>query len=276
MNPHASHFVSPAAMIKTIWAHRALISQMTRREIAGRYKGSLLGLAWSFFNPLFMLAVYTFVFSFVFKARWGIAEEASKADFSLVLFVGLILHALLAEVLNRAPGHVLANANYVKKVVFPLEVLTVINLGAALFHAFISFVVLLVAMLALTGIPSWTILLSPLTILPILPLILGIGWILTSLGIFLRDIGQLINILTTALLFLAPVLYPATSLPVEYHFWLNLNPLTIPIEATRQVLLFGELPNWNALGIYTLVAILTAWLGFYWFQKTRKGFADVL
>lgn len=249
---------------------------MTRREIVGRYKGSFLGLAWSFVNPLLMLAVYTFVFSFVFKARWGVMEGASKADFALVLFIGLILHALFAEVLTRAPGHVLANANYVKKVVFPLEVLTVINLGAAMFHALIGFAVLLVAMFALIGFPEWSILLAPITIIPMVPLILGIGWILTSLGVYLRDIGQFIGIATTALLFLAPVFYPTTNLPAEYQFWINLNPITIPIEATRQVILFGQLPSWNALGIYTLVALLISWLGFYWFQKTRKGFADVL
>jgi len=263
-------------MIKSLWMHRALIAQMTRRDIVGRYKGSLLGLAWSFFNPLLMLAVYTFVFSFVFKARWGISEEASKADFALVLFVGLILHTLFAEVLTRAPGHVLANANYVKKVVFPLEVLTVINLGAAMFHALVSFAVLLVAMLSLMGIPDWSILFVPLTVLPMVPLILGIGWILTSLGVYLRDIGQFIGIITTSLLFLAPVFYPVTSLPPEYRFWINLNPITVPIEATRQVILFGQLPNWTALSLYTMVALLTCWLGFYWFQKTRKGFADVL
>lgn len=276
MNPHASLPVSPVAMIQSIWCHRALIIQMIRKEIVGRYKGSLLGLSWSFFNPLLMLAVYTFVFSFVFKARWGMAVEASKADFALILFIGLILHSLLAEVVIRAPGQVLANANYVKKVVFPLEILTVINLGAALFHAFISFVVLLIAMLVLTDVPQWTILLSPLTVFPMLLLVLGVGWILTSLGVYLRDIGQFISIITTAMLFLAPVFYPATSLPAGYQFWINLNPITIPIEATRQVVLFGQIPNWNALGMYTLVAIFTAWFGFYWFQKTRKGFADVL
>ena len=263
-------------MIKSIWLHRALIIQMTRREITGRYKGSFLGIVWSFITPLLMLSVYTFVFSFVFKVRWGITTEAAKADFELVLFVGLILHSLLAEVLTRAPGHVLANANFVKKVVFPLEVLTVINLCAALFHAFISFVVLIIALLVLTGIPQWTILLFPLTVLPIIPLILGIGWILTSLGVYLRDIGQFISIITTMMLFLAPVFYPATNLPTNYQYWINLNPITIPIEATRQVILFGELPNWLALGIYTLVSLFIVWFGFFWFQKTRKGFADVL
>ena len=263
-------------MIKSIWSHRKLIIQMTRREIAGRYKGSLLGLAWSFFNPLLMLSVYTFVFSFVFKVRWAVTEEVSKADFALVLFVGLILHALLAEVLTRAPGHMIANTNYVKKVIFPLEILTLINVGAALFHAFISFVVLLFAMLTLVGIPQWTILLLPLTVFPMIPLILGIGWILTSLGVFLRDIGQFIGVITTAILFLAPVFYPTSSLPPEFRYLVYLNPITIPIEATRQVVLFGQLPNWLALGTYTLVSFFTAWCGFYWFQKTRKGFADVI
>jgi lipopolysaccharide transport system permease protein len=275
VNPNAPHPTSPVAMVNSTWSHRKLIIQMTRREIAGRYKGSFLGLAWSFFNPMLMLSVYTFVFSFVFKARWAITEAVSNVDFALVLFVGLILHALLAEVWTRAPGLIIANSNYVKKVVFPLEILNLINLCTALFHAFISCVVLLFAMVVLVGVPHWTILLSPLTVFPMVPLILGIGWILASFGVFLRDIGQFIGIITTAMLFLAPVFYPASSLPTEYQHWLNLNPLTIPIEATRQVILFGHLPNWLALGSYTFVSLFIAWFGFYWFQRTRKGF-DVI
>jgi len=276
LNPHSTPPSSPQAMFKSLWMHRSLIAQMTRREIIGRYRGSVLGIAWSFFNPVLMLAVYTFVFSFIFKARWGVMEESSKSEFALVLFVGLILHAFLTEVLTRAPGHIIGNANYVKKVVFPLEILTVINLGAAFFHALISLVVLLIAMFALANIPSWTILLAPLTIFPIVPMILGFGWILTSLGVFLRDIGQFIGIITTIILFLAPVFYPSTNLPTEYQYWINFNPITIPIEATREVILFGQLPNWSALGIYTLISLFIAWFGFFWFQKTRKGFSDVI
>ena len=276
MNPHAEHSSSPVAVLRSIWHHRNLIMQMTWREVIGRYKGSIFGLAWSFFNPLMMLAIYTFVFAVVFKARWGIATTESKTDFALILFVGLIIHALFAEVLNRAPMLILSNANYVKKVVFPLEILTVVNLGVALFHALISVIVLLVVFVLLNGLPSWTIVFMPLTLLPLLPLTLGIGWFLASLGVYLRDIGYLIGIITTALLFLAPVFYPVRALPEAYQFALYFNPLTYPIEQTRAVMLFGELPNWTGLIVYTAISTVIALVGFWWFQKTRKGFADVV
>ena len=223
-----------------------------------------------------MLAVYTFVFSVVFKVRWGIDTGAPKSEFALVLFVGLIVHALLAEVLIRAPGHILSNANYVKKVIFPLEVLTVVNLVAALFHALISFFVLFLALVLLSGMPGWTVVLIPFTVIPLLPLMLGLGWMLTALGVYLRDIGQFIGIITTTMLFLAPVFYPITTLPEAYQSFLYLNPITLPIEQTRAVIIFGELPSWKSLGFYTLNSIAFCWIGFFWFQKARKGFADVL
>lgn len=276
MNPHAAHSASPIAMGRSIWHHRSLIKQMAWREVVGRYKGSIFGLAWSFFNPLMMLAVYTFVFSVVFKARWGIEVSEGKADFALALFVGLIIHALFSEVLNRAPTLILSNANYVKKVVFPLEILTVVSVSVALFHTAMSFLVLLVALVGLHGLPNWTVIYTPLTLLPLLPLTLGLGWLLASLGVYLRDIGQLIGIATTALLFLAPVFYPLTALPEAYQSFLYINPLTYPIEQTRAVIILGDMPNWEGLGVYTIISVLTCWTGFWWFQRTRRGFADVL
>lgn len=276
MNPHAAHSSSPQAMITSIWQNRRLIKQMAWREVVGRYKGSVFGLAWSFFNPLLMLSVYTFVFTVIFQARWNVAAADSKSDFALILFVGLIIHALFAEVLNRAPSIILGNANYVKKVVFSLEILTVISLGAALFHSSISIIVLMIAFIVLDGNLSWTIVLAPLTLLPLLPMILGFGWFLASLGVYLRDMGQMIGLITTVLLFLAPVFYPANALPEPYLTILQFNPLTIPIEQTRAVILFGTMPDWNALLLYTIVSLVICWMGFWWFQKTRKGFADVV
>jgi lipopolysaccharide transport system permease protein len=250
---------------------------MTRRDVVGRYKGSIMGLAWSFFNPVFMLTVYTFVFSAVFKARWGSAGgNESRTQFAVVLFVGLIVQGLFAEVLNRAPGLVLGNVNYVKKVVFPLEILPVISLGAALFHTLISLVVLLVAFVLFNGYVQWTALLTPLVLFPLIVATLGFSWILASLGVFIRDVGQTIGILMTVLMFLAPVFYPITAVPEQYRPWIMANPLTFIIEQAREVLIWGRLPNWGGLGIYLLAALGVAWLGFVWFQKTRKGFADVL
>lgn len=275
-NPHAAQPTSLIALAKSLWRNRQLIIQMSKREVVGRYKGSAMGLAWSFFNPVFMLMVYTFVFSVVFKARWGLGSEESKTQFAVVLFVGMIVHALFSEVLNRAPSLILGNTNYVKKVVFPLEILPVISLGAALFHTAVSLVVLLIAFAIFNGYLYWTAIFIPLVLLPLVILTIGLAWMLASLGVFLRDVAQTIGIVTMVMMFLAPVFYPVTALPEQYRPWLMANPLTFIIEQAREVLIWGHLPNWLGLAAYTLVATFIAWAGYAWFQKTRKGFADVL
>ncbi len=275
-NPHAAQPTSLIALGKSLWRNRQLIVQMARREVVGRYKGSAMGLAWSFLNPVFMLAVYTFVFSVVFKARWGIGGDESKTQFALVLFVGLIVHGLFAEVLNRAPALILSNVNYVKKVVFPLEILPVISMCAALFHTLISLCVLLAAFTLFNGFLHWTVVFTPLVFLPLIILTLGLAWMLASLGVFLSDVGQTIGLITTVMMFLAPVFYPITAIPEEFRPWIMANPLTVIIEQAREVLIWGRQPDWAGLGIYTLVATVIARAGYAWFQKTRKGFADVL
>ena len=276
MNPHAKKPVTLTSLVGSIWGNRQLILQMTKREVVGRYKGSAMGLLWSFLNPVFMLVVYTFVFSGVFKARWGGIEDETKTQFAIVLFVGMIVHGLFAEVLNRAPGLILGNVNYVKKVIFPLDILPVISMGAAVFHSLISLVVLLAAFILFNGYLHWTVIFIPLVLLPLVILTLGLAWILASLGVFLRDVGQTIGIVMTFMLFSSPVFYPITALPEELRPWLMANPLTFIIEQSRAVLIFGKLPNWTGLLTYILVSILVAWLGYAWFQKTRKGFANVL
>jgi len=276
MNPHAAQPTSLLALVLSLWRNRQLIAQMTRRDVAGRYKGSALGLAWSFFNPVFMLVVYTFVFSVVFKARWGVGVEETKTQFAVVLFVGLIVHGLFAEVLNRAPGLILGNVNYVKKVVFPLEILPAVTMGAALFHSLVSLLVLFIAFVIFNGYLHWTAIFTPLVLLPLVIFTLGLAWILASLGVFIRDVGQTIGMLTTVVLFVSPVFFPVTALPERFRPWMMANPLTFIIEQAREVLIWGHLPNWAGLGLYTLVATAVAWAGYAWYQKTRKGFADVL
>ena len=263
-------------MIMSLWRHRALIWQMTRREVIGRYRGSIMGIAWSFFNPILMLLVYTFVFSVVFKARWGVGAEESKADFAVILFVGMLVHGLFAECANKAPGLILSNVNYVKKVVFPLEILPWVTMGSALFHATISFTVLLAAMLVISASIPWTAILLPAVLTPLLLSTMGVAWFLAATGVFVRDVGQTIGIITTVMMFLAPVFYPISALPEKYQHLLLLNPLTFIIEQARNVLIWGKLPNWSGLGVYFFVSLVVAWTGFWWFQKTRKGFADVL
>jgi lipopolysaccharide transport system permease protein len=279
MNPHAAQRATPFALCSSLWKNRQLIAQMMEREIVGRYKGSVMGMAWSLFNPILMLTVYTFVFSVVFKARWGAASapgEESKTQFAVILFVGLIVHGLFAEVLNRAPGLVLNNASYVKKVVFPLEILPVVALGAALFHSMVSVAVLLAAFALFNGYLQWTAIFLPVVLLPFLVLTLGLAWMLASLGTYIRDVGQTIGLVTTVALFLAPVFYPASALPEKLRPFMMANPLTFIIEQARAVLISGIPPDWQGLGAYAIVALTVGWAGFAWFQKTRKGFADVL
>lgn len=270
------HFSSsPKEMVASLWRNRSLIGALIKREVVGRYRGSFMGILWSFFNPIFMLAVYTFVFSFIFKARWSVGSD-SKAEFALVLFSGLMIFNIFAECINRSPSLILSNVNYVKKVVFPLEILPWVTMGAALFHALISLVVWLIAYAACFGIPHVSLVGLPLVIVPLILFIMGLSWWLASLGVFLRDVAQFIGVITMTMMFLSPIFYPATALPEEYRSFLFMNPLTPAIEQARQVLFWGNMPDYKLLAIYTLAAAAVAWGGFAWFQKTRKGFADVL
>jgi lipopolysaccharide transport system permease protein len=236
-----------------------------------------MGLAWSFFNPVLMLIVYTFVFSVIFKSRWGGAgADDSKTQFALLLFVGMLVMGFLSDVLNRAPGLITGNVNYVKKVVFPLEVLPVMAVCSALFHSLISLGVLFGAFVLFNGTLQWTLVFIPLVLLPLVFLASGLAWVLASLGVFLRDIGQFVGIVTTGLMFLSPVFYPISAVPEQFRPYIMANPLTFIIEQAREVLIWGHSPYWLGLGLYTLVSLAVAWAGYAWFQKTRKGFADVL
>lgn len=266
---------SPVEMLASFWRNRALINALTKREILGRYRGSNFGIFWSLLNPILMLAVYTFVFSVVFNARW-VPGSDSKTEYALALFAGLIVFSLFSECVGRAPSLVLANANYVKKVVFPLEILPWVSMGAALFHALISLVVWLIFYGFLWGGPHLSVLFFPLVILPLLVLSMGVSWALASLGVYLRDISQVIGVVITMLMFLSGIFYSVSSLPIEYQELLKINPLVPIIEQARAVLILGKEPDYLMLMSYLGGAIVFASLGFAWFQKTRKGFADVL
>jgi lipopolysaccharide transport system permease protein len=259
-----------------IIVNRQLIFQMVKREFLGRYKGSMFGIVWSLFNPILMLFIYTFVFAVVFKARWGGDAGGGKAEFALILFAGMNVFAIFSDAVNQASSVIVNNSNYVKKVIFPLEILPIVNIGTSLFHSCIGFLVLIAGLLLLNGSISWTIIYLPIVLLPLVVLSLGLSWFLASLGVFIPDIRQAIGIFTSVLMFLSPVFYPVSALPVRFQQLVFLNPLTFIIEQTRAVLIFGAQPDWSGLLIYSLVACGIAWLGFAWFQKTRKGFAYVL
>jgi lipopolysaccharide transport system permease protein len=265
-----------AMLFSSPWRNRSLIIQMVRREVVGRYRGSLMGMLWSFINPVLMLAVYTFVFSVVFKAKWGAGASDSKLDFALILFAGMIVYGIFAESVNRAPALIVGNANFVKKVVFPLDILPWVAMGATLFHAAVSVGVWTVLFVIVKGYLPWTIALLPLVMLPLVLLTMGCAWFLASTAVYLRDVAQTTGIITTVLMFLSPIFYPATALPERYRPLLELNPLTFPVEQARELMVWGRAPALGGLLVYTFVSLVIALFGLAWFQKTRRGFADVL
>lgn len=264
------------AAARSFWVNRSIIAKMTVREVIGRYRGSIMGLAWSFFNPILLLVVYTFIFGVIFKSRWGNTEPHETGEFAIIIFSGMIVHGLFAECFNRAPSLITGNPNYVKKVIFPLEILPWISMGAALFHTCISWFVLLVAEILLKGHIPLTAVLFPIVLLPLIILTMGLAWFLAALGVYLRDISQITGIITTVLMFLSPMFYPISAIPETYRPLLYINPLTLIIEESRQVLIWGNLPSLSQLGTYYILSLVIAWIGFWWFQKTRKGFADVI
>lgn len=269
------HMITIATLAGDFWKNRGLILSLTLREIAARYRGTVAGIFWALFHPLLMLAIYTFVFSVIFKARWG-QEGESDAQYALVLFIGLIVFQIFAECISRAPTLITGNVNYVKKVVFPLETLPWSAMGAALFQAGISLMVWFVAHLVLVGLPPVTGLLFPVVILPFLFFVMGVSWWLASLGVYVRDIAQVSGIVVTMLFFMSPIFYPISVVPEKFIFLYKMNPITYAVEQARDVLFFGRAPDPAIWCLYAILALAVAWLGFAWFQKTRKGFADVL
>ena len=263
-------------MLRSVAVNRQLIAQLIRRDVVGRYRGSVMGIAWSFLNPLLMLGIYTVVFSGIFKQRWPGTANDSTTAFAVILFVGLIVHGLFAECVTRAPGLVLANPNYVKRVIFPLEILPWVNLGSALFHSLISLSVLIIAQVVVNGSLSWTVILLPIVIMPLMLTTVGIAWFLAALGVFVRDISQITALIVSVAMFLSPVFYPVSTLKAPFQTWIYLNPLTYPIEDARGALIYGRAPHVTHLLVATAAALVVAQAGFWWFQKTRKGFADVI
>ena len=259
-----------------MWRHRYLITQMVKRDVVGRYRGSLLGLVWSFLHPLFMLLVYLFVFGVVFRIKWGVAPQSGGKEFGVILFSGLILHALFAECLVRAPGIIAGNVQFVKKVVFPLEVFPVMIVCTAFFHFSIGFLLLFIFNTFSDFTVHATVLLAPVVLLPIVLLAMGVSWFLASVGVFVRDVGQMTGILATVLLFLCPIFYPLDAVPEQLRWLLYFNPLTLIVEQFRNIVIFGKSPQGGALAVYYVFALVVVRAGYLWFLRTRKAFADVL
>lgn len=255
--------------------YRSLTHELTRRDILGRYRGASFGLFWSLLSPFLMLLVYTLAFGYILRSRWP-GATGSTTDFALILFIGLIVHGLFAECLVRAPGLIVGNANYVKRIVFPLHVLVWSMVLSALFHTIANCLVFAFLFTIVHGYLHPTILLLPLVLLPLVLLTVGVSWVLAAAGVFLRDIGQVTGVLSTALLFLSSAIVPLQTLPERYRTIFKLNPLTFIIDQAREVAVWGHAPDWVGLGLYMAVALLVTWIGFAVFHKARRGFADVL
>lgn len=256
--------------------HSSLLWQLARREVLGRYRGSILGLLWAFLTPLLMLGVYSFVFVGVFRASWPGASKGGGLEFALQVFAGLIVFNFFAEVASRAPNLIVEQPNLVKKVIFPVELLTWVAVLSGLFHFVISAASLLLVLLFTRGGLPISALALPFVLLPFLPFLLGMGWLLSALGVFVRDIGQAMTMIVALTMFMSPVFYSVATLDVKWQFWMNLNPLTLIIEQVRITVLLGQWPAWGSLGLYSLFASTFAAASAVFFQLTRRGFADVL
>lgn len=259
----------------SIVQHGSLIRELAQREILGRYRGANFGLLWALISPFLMLAVYTLAFGSILGSHWP-AVEGKQHSFALILFVGLIVHGFLAECVTQAPRLVSGNPSYVKKVVFPLEVLPWPMVLSALFHLFMNLFAYIVLALAFGEGVGWTILLFPLVVAPLVVLALGISWILASLGVYFRDINQVTGALTTALLFTSTAIIPISAIPEDMRWLFLANPLSFIIDQARAVAIWGVQPDWLGLGVYALAAWLVCYAGHSLFRVTRRGFADVL
>lgn len=263
------------APFAAITRYRSLTWPLARREVAGRYRGASAGLLWSLFSPLLTLAIYGLAFGHVMKSRWP--EAAGEGtSFALILFAGILVHGFFAECLVRAPRLMLDNANYVKRVVFPLEILPWTTMLSALFHLAMNLLVLLAMMLAFGGTLTPGVLWLPLVLAPLLLLAVAIGWLFSSIGVYLRDIVQVVPVLATALFFLSSAIVPVDSLPARLRPLFEANPLTFYIDQTRRLVLWHQPVDWQGWAWQALIALVLFWLAYAWFQRTRRGFADVL
>jgi homopolymeric O-antigen transport system permease protein len=272
----AGGYLSPLRLVRSLYASRRLIGQFAWRDFEARYKGSYLGMVWSFVVPLIMLTVYGFVFSVIMHAKWGTSADQSKVDFALTLFAGLLAFNVFAEVVGRAPALVIGYPAYVKKVVFPLEILPVAALGTALANAVISLVILLPAWAVVHHTISSSIWLLPLALLPLCFLTLGLAWFIASLGVFMRDIAHPVGIIVQVLMFVSGVFFAISALPPRVQEILLLNPLVIIIENIRRTLIWGEPIHWRSWALVTVCCAALMQLGFAWFMRTKKAFADVI
>lgn len=262
--------------IELLKKHRVLAWRLALRGLYGRYKGSMFGLVWTLITPLCMLAIYTFIFSVVFQARWGHGLGDSKTAFAIVLVCGLTVYQIFSDAVGSSVQLIVNNPNYVKKVVFPLEVLPLSNYITCLLLNLGWFIIAIAGVLIFLNRICITALALPLLLLPLSLFTLGISWLTASLGVFIRDLGHFINIVLRMLLFLTPIFYEADRIPYPVRYIIYINPLAVFAEQSRRILVYNQWPQWPQLAILFVFSVVVCQLGYLWFVRTKKGFADVL
>lgn len=267
---------NPLLLVRTAWKHRSLLWRMANRQMAARYRGSALGYFWSLSHPLLMLAVYTLVFGVIFKTRWGTEPGDGSGGFAVIMFCGMAVFHIFSETVNGSAHCITGNANMVKKIIFPLEILPMVQLLSTAILGMVWFGLVLAGAWALGMGPFWTTLFLPLLLGPLMLFSLGVAYVVSSITVYFRDMPHLVGIAVQILFFLTPIFYPETMVPERLRTLLYCNPLTALVGQTREILLFGRPPDWQVCALLWLLSLCCCQLGLAWFLKTKKGFADVL
>jgi lipopolysaccharide transport system permease protein len=268
--------LGPVTLVRHLVRHRYLLRQLVRKNIATTYQGSLAGIAWMVLRPLLMLVIFTFVFGVVYQGRFYQERTGASLEFGVVIFLGLTIFSVAAEMASTAPGLIAGNPNFVKRVVFPLDLLVVAQLGASLVQLAVSAVILVGARLFMEPPLGFAAISVPFVIVPLLLWTLGVAWMLASVGVFVRDLQQVVPLFVTALMFLSPLFYPVSAVPPALRSTVYLNPLTFVLESARNALFLNQWPDPVGFAVYTVISMCVMWIGWAWFEKTKKGFADVL
>jgi lipopolysaccharide transport system permease protein len=251
-----------------------LIRSLARRELAARYRGSALGVVWAMLTPAVMIAIYTFIFAGIFGARFG--QNGTAWDYALYLFCALLPWTAFQDSLQVSSNVIVAHANLVKRVVFPLEALPVAQVLAALATQMLGTIVLVAATIIIRGEFHASLVWLPALVLPQFLLMLGASWLVASLGVFLRDTGQVVGLLLVAWMFLTPIIYPEQLVPPRYQAFISANPFTPLVRNYRRIILEGAWPDWTGLAYFTLFALAVFICGYWCFARMRKNFADVI
>lgn len=267
------------SFLQRLFPHWELFIQFSRRNVALRFKGSYLGALWTVFNPLLMLALYTFVFGILLGGTFGMRDDEGSLDYALGIFMGLTIHGLLAETMGTCTQVITGNQNLVKKVVFPLLVLPSANVAAAFVNFLVSLMLVFIGVFTFGPGLGWSALAFPLVVIPVTLMTLGAAWAISALGVYFRDVQHLVGVVSLALFYASAIFYPAQRIIEEAPaVWavLKYNPMIHAIEISRDILLWGLPVNWGALTYLWVFSLVSFFLGYVIFKRLQPGFADVL